>query len=300
MAKNRNIQAVTLVSLVITIVILIIIAGVVLYISLENNGIFNRAKESKELTNKQSATEILNLKITSYELDIYSKQERMPTLQELADKLYEDNEIEYVEIKSQKTASKNKIEVGENQSIFTKLQSYTYEFEIGRDLQILKIDGIEISKLEMSKNNTVTLTNEEYSNLLKRIKLLEENEKCSSNIYYLGIGNSFDLNKLKEEGKLPENLNLNEITIDNFIVGISAVTSGQTVNNEQNHWSRAYIYGDSISKSYNQDLKILNISNSMILRSLATWNQGQTTTYKDAKLNNPTFAYLIIGTIENM
>lgn len=299
MDKNSNVQAVTLVSLAITIVILIIIAGVVLNISLQNNGIFNIAKESKELTNKQSATEILNLKITNYELDIYSKQERMPTLQELADKLYEDNEIEYVEIESQKKpSSKNKIEVGNNQSIFTKLQRYTYEFEIGRNLQILKIDGIEISKLEMDKKNTVTLTNEEYNDLLKRIKLLEENAKGSSNIYYLGIGNSFDLNTLKEEGKLPENLNLDEITIDNFIVGISSVTSGQTPTDEQNHYSIGILNTNPISKSYNTDSKILTISNNMRLNVVTSWSGGSSS--KEKQLNNPTFAYLVIGTIENM
>ena len=45
MKKNNN--AITLISLVITIVVLIILAGVVVNLSLGENGIFRRAKQAK-------------------------------------------------------------------------------------------------------------------------------------------------------------------------------------------------------------------------------------------------------------
>lgn len=42
-------KGITLITLVITIVILIILAGVVISLSLSDNGIFNRAKEGRNL-----------------------------------------------------------------------------------------------------------------------------------------------------------------------------------------------------------------------------------------------------------
>ena len=44
----KNSKAITLIALVITIVILIILAGVVISLSLGNNGLFNKAQEAKE------------------------------------------------------------------------------------------------------------------------------------------------------------------------------------------------------------------------------------------------------------
>ena len=44
----KNSKAITLIALIITIVILIILAGVVISLSLENNGLFNKAKDAKE------------------------------------------------------------------------------------------------------------------------------------------------------------------------------------------------------------------------------------------------------------
>lgn len=133
-------NGITLISLVITIVILIILASVAVYLSLGNNGIFTRAKQAKETTNKQESTDIVNLKITTAQMNKYAERQEMPTLQELADILYEDNEIQYVALES-KVADKEKVTVGEKTSIFTKLNQYPYEFEINSSLQLASIDG---------------------------------------------------------------------------------------------------------------------------------------------------------------
>lgn len=61
----KNNKGITLISLVITIILLIILAGIAINLSLWNNGLFNKTKEAKELTNKQEATEKINLKITT-------------------------------------------------------------------------------------------------------------------------------------------------------------------------------------------------------------------------------------------
>ncbi len=152
MKKNKGI---TLISLVITIIILIILTSVAIYLGLSNNGIFTEAKQAKETTNKQTATEIINLKITTAQMNSYADKQVMPTLKELSLLLKEDNEISYVTEKSQ--VSSTKYEVGDNpSSIFTKLNKYPYEFEINGQLQLASIDGIKIAT--NVNTNTVGIT----------------------------------------------------------------------------------------------------------------------------------------------
>ena len=138
-------KGITWISLVITVIVLVILSAVGIYLALGNNGIVNKAEQAKEATLKEAATEKMNLKITNKQIEIYTQEQRMPTLQELSDELCEDNEIEYVELASKNVASLDKIEVGEAESIFTKLKDYPYEFEINSSLQLASIDGIKVA-----------------------------------------------------------------------------------------------------------------------------------------------------------
>lgn len=160
-------KGITLISLVITIILMLILAGVVITLALGNNGLIGKAKEAKEETNKQTAIEEINLKITNSIMKKYAEEQRDPTLQELANDFCEDNEIEYVELTSKKIASLDKIEIGENKSFFTKLKKYPYEFEINGQLQLANINGksestlikngcpINIKKIVESDKNTI-------------------------------------------------------------------------------------------------------------------------------------------------
>ncbi len=141
MRKERGI---TLVALVVTIVVLILLAGITIRLTLGENGILNYAKEAKEETNKETATEKINLKITTAQMNTYAKEQRMPTLKEVSLELKEDKEIEYVT--ETKQIASTKYEVGEEPtSIFTKLKEYPYEFEINSSLQLASINGVEIT-----------------------------------------------------------------------------------------------------------------------------------------------------------
>ena len=141
----KNQKGITLISLIVTTIILIILSSLGIYLSLGDNGILNKAQYAKNETIKQTATEKMNLKITNIQIEKYAQEQRMPTLQEFADGLCIDNEVEYVELQSKKVAALDKIQVGEADSIFTKLKEYPYEFEINSSLQLASIDGIEVA-----------------------------------------------------------------------------------------------------------------------------------------------------------
>ena len=91
----KLVNGITLISLVITIIVLLILAGVTLKIVLGDSGIFSKAQIAKEETNKNQATEVINLKITNVQIDTYAKTQTMPTLQNLADAFCDDNDIQY-------------------------------------------------------------------------------------------------------------------------------------------------------------------------------------------------------------
>ena len=175
---NKKVKGITLISLVITIVVLIILSSVAIYLSLGNNGILTRTKQAKEVTNKQEATEKINLKITTAQMNKYAEKQVMPTLKELSEVLKDDNEIQYVTEKSQ-VASK-KYEVGENpNSIYTKLNKYPYEFEINSSLQLASIDGVQISQ-NIDNMVSIEIYNElkaKYEELLnnKNITFIDDN-----------------------------------------------------------------------------------------------------------------------------
>lgn len=148
MRKNNGI---TLIALIITIVVLIILAGVAMTLTLSDNGVLNKAKSAKEETIKQSAIEKMNLKITEVQMDYYGKTQKMPTLQNFVDELCEDNSVQYVKL-SKTLASLEKIDVSSADSIYTKFKEYPYEFEIDSSLRLASIDGVKVAE----NNTTIT------------------------------------------------------------------------------------------------------------------------------------------------
>lgn len=171
---RKNIKGITLIVLIITIIILLILAGVTIATLTGENGILSRAKEAKENTNKKTATEIINLKITNIQMETYVEKQKLPSLQELADGLCEDkeDEIEYVITKKEKEqASLKKIEVGKATSIFTKLREYPYEFEINNQLQLASIDGVKIAT---TNNDTLSTLQEKVYTLSAKVDNLTD------------------------------------------------------------------------------------------------------------------------------
>ena len=180
----KNVKGITLIALVITIVVLIILSSVGIYLTLGNNGILNKAEYAKNETIKQTATEKMNLKITNMQIEKYAQEQRMPTLQEFADGLCEDDEIQYVQLQSKKVGSLNKIEIGNASSIFTKLKEYPYEFEINSSLQLASIDGIQVA----NNNDNQTSSSISYDVIFEFNS--NDTNKCANAVgtYTLSLG----------------------------------------------------------------------------------------------------------------
>lgn len=149
MEKTRKSnKGITLIALVITIIILLILASITIATLTGENGILNKSQTAKEENNEKTATEIMNLKITNAQIQSYAEKQEMPSLQYLANMLCEDEEMQYVELETQKQARLKEITVGLATSIFTKLKDYPYEFEIDANLRLASIDGIKVSDSE--------------------------------------------------------------------------------------------------------------------------------------------------------
>ena len=140
----KNAKGITMVALVVTMVILLILSTVTIT-ALVSTGIIGKTQEAKTVYSQKEAEEAMNMKITNAEIEKYAAGQTLPTLQELADNFCEDSDFTYVTTNTQKVASLNKITVGSATSIFTKLNSYPYEFEIDSSLRLASIDGVKVA-----------------------------------------------------------------------------------------------------------------------------------------------------------
>lgn len=160
-------EGITLISLVVTIIILIILASISISMILGNNGLLNKAQTASDETKKSQATETMNLKITNIQISSYAETQELPNLQYLADKLCDDNDMEYVLTASKEHASLDKIDVTNFSSIFTKLKEYPYEFEINSSLQLASIDGIKVANTSSTSSIKFSSDLENWINTLK-------------------------------------------------------------------------------------------------------------------------------------
>ena len=145
MKNLKEYRGITLITLVVTIIVLIIIAGVSISLILRENGIINKALMGNDEYTKEVAIEKINLKITNAQMNKYAQEQRMPTLEELAIILENDSEIQYVN-GAKTSASIFDINFTTATSIYTKLKEYPYEFEIDNKLRLASIDGVKVAE----------------------------------------------------------------------------------------------------------------------------------------------------------
>ena len=174
MIKQKNNQkGITIIALIVTIIILLILAGVTIITLSGQNGLLSKTDRAKGENEKQYATEIINLKITNAQIESYKETQSMPNLQYLSNMLCKDEEIQYVELETQKLATLKEIVVGDAEAIYTKLKDYDYEFKISKSLKLVAINGVEIADKEENQEDTVTISKNEWEELKSTVSELK-------------------------------------------------------------------------------------------------------------------------------
>ena len=165
-------NAITLIALIVTVIILLILAGVTLNMVIGENGLFGKANIAKEETNKSTATEKIKLKILEYKAEVTSKQED-ETLKGFKEFYSQDSEIEYINLCIEDNG--NLIEANEQTPTRAKikLKDYSYEFIIDEKLNIISIDG---------KTNNDKGANEGELNLNDNVKKLFNSANYNFNL----------------------------------------------------------------------------------------------------------------------
>ena len=182
--KEKSNKGITLAALVVTIIILLILAGVGIQ-AITNTSIFEKTGLAKEKNDKSVATETMNLKITNIQISSYAEKKELPSLQYLADKLCEDNDIEYVLLESNNISSLEKVNVTNGKSIYTKLKEYPYEFEINSDLQLASVDGVKIEKNNEKCSRYIAVNAKGTKGKLKmKVNIPDEDDSIIKSIDY--------------------------------------------------------------------------------------------------------------------
>ena len=158
-SKIKESKAITLIALVITIVVLIILAGVAINLTLSQNGIFNKASEGKDKYEIAAIKERVELELTALEMENIDKDPVTieTALIELSKKKIFDSidvqknvgVIEEYEV-TLKSNEKGEIEV-------EKIGKVEEKTEIKLDLQNIEYTG-DTNYLTKNENGSVTLS----------------------------------------------------------------------------------------------------------------------------------------------
>ena len=179
--KIRKGRGITLIALVITILILVILAGVTIA-TLKNTNLFNSAIKAKEKSDYEAAKEAIELKLSAISTEYEMNGNGEAKLQYTADRLDPkvDSDIEYVRAEYKEEASIQELKQGQKiTKIYTKLRKYKYVFEINDNIQIATIDGKKVNEIKISDTNIVNVRDSLMAN---NSKLIDEYEIIASNI----------------------------------------------------------------------------------------------------------------------
>ncbi len=156
--KTFSNQGITLVALVITIIVLLILAGISIATLTGDNGILNKAQQAEEKTTQAQIKELLQLAIIEIQTQIQTEQKRPANLDDIT-----------TETISEKIQDNLEITVGEKEEntnntfqkiiIITK-NGETHQYKIKEDMTIEKIKDISSKKIylykERNKYETIT------------------------------------------------------------------------------------------------------------------------------------------------
>lgn len=149
MKRNKGI---TLISLVITIIILLILAGVVINFVIGQMNLIKESKTAEEKYNEQAAREMVELEMTDFKVKWFGERKEYPHLKELREYYVPSQEVDYLVFLYDKVAAikdnymidiehsnKGKDEILPQYALI-KMKPYAFEFTIDDDLNIVEVE----------------------------------------------------------------------------------------------------------------------------------------------------------------
>ena len=133
-------KGITLIALVITIVVLIILAGVAINLTVGENGILTKAKQAKTDYNLAKEREELELEIANIQIEIMSEENRAATLNDLYARI--DKNKYAIELKFDPVAATENVNTTPTYSIINKIGS-KYYFTVDSKLVITDVETRE-------------------------------------------------------------------------------------------------------------------------------------------------------------
>ena len=138
MRKQKKEYGITLVALVITIIVLIILAGISIGMIAKNGGLLLNTETAKDETIKSQALEELRLLVTNVEIE----KQGNATLTDIVDALDKDSENEYTISLEQTSSINGKIpDLSNTEKIYVTYKKF--EFEIDKNLNVYFVSNVD-------------------------------------------------------------------------------------------------------------------------------------------------------------
>ena len=138
MKNQKKEYGITLVALVITIIVLIILAGISIGMIVKNGGLLLKTETAKNETMKSQALEELRLLVTNVEIE----KQGNATLTDIVDALDNDSENEYIVSLEQTSSINGKIpDLSNAEKIYVTYKKF--EFEIDKNLNVYFVSNVD-------------------------------------------------------------------------------------------------------------------------------------------------------------
>ena len=135
---KRN-NGITLIALVVTIVILIILAGVAISLTLGDNGIFKKATNAKESYQIAEAKEYVEMKIATLQAEMNGHA----TLQDVIDYLSDDEEVTYFVSLDKVASIAGQTEIGDANEVYIVYNKF--QLKLKKDLKVEYVSKVDVN-----------------------------------------------------------------------------------------------------------------------------------------------------------
>ena len=138
--QNNRQSGITLIALVITIIVLIILAGVAINLTLGQNGLLNRTKEAREKYEIASAKEYIELKID----ECIIEKGGDASLQDIIDYLAEDSSVTYYVALEEVGLVAGEVDIGSPKEIYVVYNSYQFKVDESKKVEFISIVDVDL------------------------------------------------------------------------------------------------------------------------------------------------------------